>query len=145
MSRIQVIESTADTAMIKLKAVLPPVLVTPATVYQVIKWFRDADGEYAVWEMSASTGSSADAFPPLDVTVRGWASIRSSTMLDGSLGSEVHEFAMLTAIESSPGHPTTHSVRSLSERIAAAYQEKHQLVHQTLENLLLDTVSTDSS
>lgn len=142
---MQVVDSTSDTAMLKMRAAVPPIVVTPATVYQAIKWLRDEDGEHAVWEMTASTGPSTGTFPPLALTVRVWLSIHQTTMPDGSLGSEMREFAMLTAINSS-GRKSTHLAgdpkSKLSESIAAAYHEMHLYAHQTLENLLLDATAT---
>lgn len=121
----------------------PPVVNRPTAVHQVFKQYAAGNSTHIMWEMAVHTSGSS-GYPSLQVNVQGWGRLRPAKVSDEQPGSELEEFVQLTLrgseqeADASDSQSPRRSTSSLSGLIVSVYQQRHDIAHQKMENLLLD-------
>lgn len=145
----QIIEEAEHQVLTSLSIVEPPVVNRPTAVYQAFKRHVVGSSTHVMWEMAVQTSGSS-AYPSLRVSLQGWGRLRPAQLPDGSLGSELEEFVELSVLgpeqeaNAVGPQPPRRSVSSLSGLIVSVYQQRHEVAHQTMENLLLNAGASRS-
>jgi len=147
--REQVIEEEAHHVLTKLTIVEPPVVNRPTAVHQAFKQYAADNSTHIMWEMTVQTSGSS-SYPSLQVNVQGWGRVSPVKVFDEQLGSELEEFVQLTLCgseqeaDASDSQSPRRSISSLSGLIVSVYQQRHDIAHQKMENLLLDATAHSS-
>lgn len=124
----------------------------PVTTHQAVKRFAGANCTNVVWESTTTVvGAAFAAYPPFQLTARGWARLLPTRLDDGSFGTVAHEVKAitLTLLEPVRGLPrgngrgmkpvvADREVAPLMGLLPTLVLQKDAQTHQVIENVLLD-------